>query len=72
MELKKAREALNLTQKEVAYKINITETQLRNIEHKRNKPSIETGLALAKLYNICPFLLFKDDDRCYNDFRYLK
>ena len=44
----KKRKEKNLTQLELAYRIKISESQIRNIEKSRSIPNIEIVLKLAK------------------------
>lgn len=38
----------NLTQRKLANRINITETQVRNIEKNRNIPKVDIAIKIAK------------------------
>jgi putative transcriptional regulator len=46
--IEKKRKDNNLTQRELANKVNITETQIRNIEKNRSVPRVDIAIKIAK------------------------
>lgn len=50
--LKEFRKKYNLTQKQVAEKINVSQQTYNNYETKNYEPTIETLIKLAKLFNV--------------------
>lgn len=47
----------NISQKELAKQLNITQSYLSKIEHGVKTPSFELGLRIAMLLDVCPFAL---------------
>lgn len=52
MNIRERREALGISQKELAEKCGITQSHLCDIEQGRNKPSIDVAVKMAKVLNI--------------------
>ena len=52
MNIKERREELDLSQKELAEKVGISQSFLCDIEQGRSKPSIDTALKIAEALNI--------------------
>lgn len=52
MDIKKIREELNMSQRELAEKADISQQFLCDIEQGRKKPSIDTAIKLARVLNI--------------------
>lgn len=52
MDIKKIREELNMSQRELAEKADISQQFLCDIEQGRKKPSIDTAIKLARALNI--------------------
>lgn len=52
MDIKKIREELNMSQRELAEKAEISQQFLCDIEQGRKKPSIDTAIKLARALNI--------------------
>lgn len=46
--IEQKRKDKNLTQRELANKVNITETQIRNIEKNRSIPRVDIAIKIAK------------------------
>ncbi len=57
MPIKYLRTQRNISQKELAKKLNITPSYLSKIEHNEKSPSFELGLRIAMILDICPFSL---------------
>lgn len=57
-QLKERREALGLTQKQVAEKAGISERGYQNYELGIRMPGILVGLKIAKVLEICPCFLY--------------
>lgn len=51
--LKDARKACLLTQKQVADKLNVVESCYANWEQGRTEPNIDTLRKLSKIFNVC-------------------
>lgn len=47
--LKKARLGMNMTQKEVAAKVGVTERNYQNYESETSQPKVKTALRIAKV-----------------------
>lgn len=56
--LKRARKSANLTQEEVAEKLNTSRTNITKYENGTLEPNIETIGMLAELYNVSTDWLF--------------
>lgn len=52
MDIKKIREELNMSQRELAEKAEISQQFVCDIEAGRRKPSIDTAIKIAKVLNI--------------------
>lgn len=52
MDIKKIREELNMSQRELAEKADISQQFLCDIEQGRKKPSIDTAIKIARVLNI--------------------
>lgn len=52
MDIKKIREELNISQKELAEKAEISQQFICDIEAGRRKPSIDTAIKIARVLNI--------------------
>lgn len=52
MNLKKYRDKLNISQRQLAIQLNISPTALNKYEKELNEPSIETLIKLADIFNI--------------------
>lgn len=52
MDIKKIREELNISQKELAEKAEISQQFICDIEAGRRKPSIDTAIKIARALNI--------------------
>lgn len=52
MDIKKIREELNMSQRELAEKAEISQQFICDIEAGRRKPSIDTAIKLARVLNI--------------------
>ena len=50
--IKELRNESGYTQKEISEKLNITERQYINIESGKSKPSLDTIIKIANIYNI--------------------
>lgn len=50
--IRKEREKLGLTQEELARKLNISESHLRNLEHEKVELDMKTGRILEKFFGI--------------------
>lgn len=61
--LKTARAALNLTQEEVAEKIQISRQTLSNWENEKTYPDITSIVKLSELYGVSLDFLLKDDEK---------
>ena len=61
--LKNARNACNLTQEEVAEKIQISRQTLSNWENEKTYPDINSVLKLSDLYTVSLDSLLKDDEK---------
>lgn len=59
MNIKKRREELGISQKELARKADISQSMLCDIEHSRCKPSIYTAIKLAKVLQIDDIKFFE-------------
>lgn len=58
MNIKERREELDLSQKELAEKVGISQSFLCDIEQGRSKPSIDTALKIAEVLNISDVKFF--------------
>ena len=58
MNVKERREELDISQKELAEKVGISQSFLCDIEQGRSKPSIDTALKTAEALNIDDIKLF--------------
>ena len=58
MNIKERREELDLSQKELAEKVGISQSFLCDIEQGRSKPSIDTALKIAEALNISDVKFF--------------
>ena len=66
--LKKLRQDYNLTQEDLAEKINTSRSNIANYENDKNKPSIEVLEKLSKIFNVSiDYLLGKSDIRGSNE-----
>ncbi|WP_010243730.1 helix-turn-helix transcriptional regulator [Acetivibrio cellulolyticus] len=61
MIIKEYRNRSNLTQEEVARALDITLSQYQKIEKGKSITNIITGLKMARLYNVDPYILFEID-----------
>ena len=52
MDIKKIREELNMSQRELAENADISQQFLCDIEQGRKKPSIDTAIKIARVLNI--------------------
>lgn len=59
MNIRERREALGISQKELAEKCGITQSHLCDIEQGRNKPSIDVAVKMAKVLNIRSIKFFE-------------
>ena len=59
MNIKKRREQLGISQKELAEKADISQSFLCDIEQGRSKPSIDTALKIAEVLNIGDIKFFE-------------
>ena len=59
MNIKERREQLDISQKELAEKIGISQSFLCDIEQSRSKPSIDTALKIAEALNIDDIKFFE-------------
>lgn len=57
MPIKYLRMHKNISQKQMAAKLNIDPSYLSKIEHGVKTPSFELGLRIAMLLDVCPFAL---------------
>ncbi len=63
MRLKEIRKSMNLSQKELAKKLNVSATNIYNYEIGRTEPSIEMLIKLANVLNVSlDFLVNRSDD----------
>ena len=60
--IKYFRKKKNISQHEMSLLIGISLKHYQNIENNKALPNIQTGLKLAKLLDIDPFLLFNTTD----------
>ena len=60
--LKHYRITNKLTQAELAEKIDLSEKYISDLERNKFSPSLDTIDNLAKVFNIKPYLLLKDDE----------
>ena len=58
MNVKERREQLGISQKELAEKVEISQSFLCDIEQGRSKPSIDTALKIAEVLNISDVKFF--------------
>ena len=58
MNIKKRREELGMSQKDLAEKAGISQSFLCDIEQGRSKPSIDTALKIAEVLNISDVKFF--------------
>lgn len=69
--LKKLRQDNNLTQDELAKKIETSRSNIANYENDKNMPSVDILEKLAKLFNVTiDYLLGKSDIRNPEDYKY--
>ena len=61
MNIKERREELDLSQKELAEKVGISQSFLCDIEQGRSKPSIDTALKIAEVLNISDVKFFETE-----------
>ena len=59
MNIKERREELDMSQKELAEKVGISQSFLCDIEQARSKPSIDTALKIAEALNIDDIKFFE-------------
>ena len=59
MNIRERREALGVSQKELAERCGITQSHLCDIEQGRNKPSIDVAVKIAKVLNIRSIKFFE-------------
>ena len=59
MNIKERREELDMSQKELAEKADISQSFLCDIEQGRSKPSIDTALKIAEALNIDDIKFFE-------------
>lgn len=52
MDIKKIREELNMSQRELAEKAEVSQQFICDIEAGRRKPSIDTAIKIARVLNI--------------------
>ena len=52
MNIKKYRDKINISQRQLAFKLNISPTALNKYEKNLNEPSIETLIKIADIFNI--------------------
>lgn len=70
--LKKIRQDNNLTQEELAKKIDTSRSNIANYENNKNMPSIDILDKLSKIFNVSTdYLLGKSDIRNYSDIKRL-
>lgn len=70
--LKKIRQDNNLTQEELAKKIDTSRSNIANYENNKNMPSIDILDKLSKIFNVSTdYLLGKSDIRNYSDIKKL-
>lgn len=70
--LKKIRQDNNLTQEELAKKIDTSRSNIANYENNKNMPSIDILNKLSKIFNVSTdYLLGKSDIRNYSDIKRL-
>lgn len=69
--LKRLREKLDLTQKELAKQVGISHSLIGQIETDRIKPSLDTLSSLAEAMGVsmCYFLMEEDEEELYLDYR---
>ena len=61
--IKKYREQLNLTMKELGELVNISESMISLYEADKNSPKLETVEKMATVFNVNPaYLMFGDDE----------
>jgi DNA-binding XRE family transcriptional regulator len=60
MTIKEAREKANLTQKDVANRLEIQEATFVKYERYLNKPNIITGLRIADILKVSAYEIFQD------------
>ena len=61
MNIKERREELDLSQKELAEKVGISQSFLCDIEQGRSKPRIDTALKIAEALNISDVKFFETE-----------
>lgn len=59
MNIRERREALGISQKELAEKCGITQSHLCDIEQGRNKPSLPVAVKMAQVLNIRSIKFFE-------------
>ena len=59
MNIKKKRESLGISQKELAERAKISQSFLCDIEQGRCKPSIETAIKIAQVLNVADIKFFE-------------
>lgn len=59
MNIRERREALGMSQKELADRCGIAQSTLCDIEQGRCKPSIETAIKLAKVLDVADIKFFE-------------
>ena len=59
MNIKKRREQLGISQKELAERAKISQSFLCDIEQGRCKPSIETAIKIAQVLNVADIKFFE-------------
>lgn len=59
MELRAAREKINLTQAQVAKKVGISETHYQNIEYGKSEPGVRTAIRIAEALEVKKYEDFK-------------
>lgn len=60
--LKYYRIANNLTQAQLAEKVNLSDKYMSDLERNKFSPSLDTIDSLSKIFNIKPYLLLKYDE----------
>ena len=61
MNIKERREQLGISQKELAEKVEISQSFLCDIEQGRSKPNIDTSLKIAEALNIDDIKFFETE-----------
>lgn len=62
--IKKCRKKNKLTQKQLAIKLNVSQSYVSQLETNVRVPSLDIAFKLSSIFNICPLYMIKDLTRC--------